>query len=75
MFQTPKIAEIVSVKNEKSELPLGEKVHTSVILKSDKFVKGTLTARLYDNYERLVDEKIREVSFMGEKELSITFKL
>ena len=58
-----KLLRIVSVKNEKSELSAGEKVHTSVMLKADKPVKGTLTARLYDNYERLVDENIGSIFF------------
>ena len=71
MFHTPKIAQIVSVNNEKSEMLLGEKVHTSVRLKADILVKGTLTARLYDNYERLVDEKIQNISFIGEKVIGI----
>ena len=74
MFHTPKTAEIVSVKNEKSEIPVGEKVHSSVILKSDMLVNGTLTVRLYDNYERLVDEIFQEVSFSGEKELNIALE-
>ncbi len=71
LFHTPKIAEIVSVKNEKLEIPRGEKVQTSVILKAEKPVKGKLTARLYDNYERLVDVQKMEVTFQGEKEIDI----
>ena len=73
MFNTPEIARIVSVKNEKPEISIGEKVHTSVTLKSDNLVKGILTARLYDNYDRLVDEKIQSISFSGEKEFTISF--
>jgi len=71
MFHTTKVAEIVSVVSDKPEIPVGEKVHTSVRLKTDKFVKGILTSRLYDNYERLVDEQKLEVSFVGEKEFNI----
>lgn len=71
MFHTGKMAEIVSVTSEVPETPLGEKIRTSVKLKTDKFVKGTLTSRLYDNYERLVDDQKLEVSFSGEKEFTI----
>ena len=71
MFHTPKIATIVSVKSEKLEIPRGEKVYTKVILKAEKSVKGKLTARLYDNYERMVDEQKMEVTFQGEKEMDI----
>ncbi len=67
MFQTKKLAEIVSVENKKSEVPVGTKVHSTIVLKSTNLVNGKLSARLYDNYNRLVDEKIQEVSFKGEK--------
>lgn len=70
MFQTPKIAEIVSVENNELEVPVGKKVQTGLTLKTNNLVKGTLVARLYDNYGRLVDENTQEVSFQGEK----TFK-
>ncbi len=71
MFRTPKTAEIISMTSEKSEIPVGEKVYTSVRLNSDIPVKGTLTARLYDNYDRLVDENVQDISFSGEKVLNV----
>lgn len=74
LFRTPKMCEIISVNNDKSEIPVGEKVSSTVRLKSDILVKGTLAARLYDNYERLVDENIQEVSFTGEKELKVVLR-
>ncbi|MCK5366968.1 MAG: hypothetical protein KAQ62_00390, partial [Cyclobacteriaceae bacterium] len=71
-FQTDKIAEIVSVENQKSEIPVGEKVQSTILLKSTNLVNGTLTARLYDNYDRLVDEHVRDVSLQGEKSFNTT---
>lgn len=73
MFRTTKPAEITSVTNEKLEIPVGEKVHTTVKLKSETLVTGSLTAKLFDNYERLVDQQKVEVNFQGEKELSFVF--
>ncbi len=73
MFQTTKIAEIISIDNDKTEIPVGEKVQSSVLLKSDEFVEGKLTSRLFDNYDRLVDEHSQEVSFQGEKSVDVTF--
>lgn len=67
MFHTDQPAEIVSVVNNISEIPAGENVRSTIVLKSDNLVKGSLTARLYDNYDRLVDEQSQEVSFQGEK--------
>jgi hypothetical protein len=71
MFHKGKIGEIISVTSEKPEIPIGEKVHTLVKLKTGKFIKGRLTSRLYDNYERLVDEQKMDVTFTGEKEYAI----
>ena len=56
MFQTNRISEIVTVENRTPEIPVGEQVKSNVVLNSNGFVEGTLTARLYDNYGRLVDE-------------------
>jgi hypothetical protein len=67
MFRTNKAVEIISVENRELEIPIGENVRSSIVLKSDDLVKGTLTARLYDNFDRLVDEQSQEVSFQGEK--------
>lgn len=67
MFQIKKAAEIISVENHELEIPVGENVKSTIVLRSDHFVKGTLTARLYDNFDRLVDEQLQEVSFEGEK--------
>ncbi|RLD33993.1 MAG: hypothetical protein DRI73_04580, partial [Bacteroidetes bacterium] len=72
MFETPKIAEIVSVENKESENPVGEKVQSTVLLRSGELVTGILTSRLYDNYGRLVDEQSQEVSFQGEKSFAAT---
>jgi len=74
VFQTPNIAEIISVENKKSEIPVGENVQTSILLKSDELVNGALTSRLYDNYGRLVDEQVQEVSFKGEKSFETTLR-
>ncbi len=70
MFQTDKLAEIVSVENEESEIHVGEKVHSTIVLKSSSLVNGSIIVRLYDNYERLVDEQIQQVSFKGEKKIN-----
>ncbi|MFH0759732.1 MAG: hypothetical protein V2B15_20760 [Bacteroidota bacterium] len=67
MFQTNRAAEIISVENMEPEIPVGENVRSTIVLKSGHPVKGSLTARLYDNYDRLVDEQSEEVSFQGEK--------
>lgn len=72
MFRTPKMARIVSITGDKTEIPVGENVFNNVRLSSDKLVKGLLTAKLYDNFERLVDERKIEVSFQGEKDVAIT---
>ena len=73
MFQTNRVAEIVSVENTEPETPVGEKVRTTVVLNSNGMVEGSLTARLFDNYGRLVDENIQEVSIQGEKTYSLVF--
>jgi hypothetical protein len=73
MFQTNRVAEIVSVKSMEPEIPVGEKVNTTVVLNSNGLVEGSLTARLFDNYGRLVDENTREVSILGEKTYSLVF--
>ncbi len=72
MFETPKIAKIVSVEIKESEIPVGEIVQSTVLLRSSELVTGMLTSRLYDNYGRLVDEKSQEVSFQGEKSFAAT---
>ncbi len=72
MFKTDKAAEIISIENDISEIPVGEKVHSKVLLKSERLVNGILTSRLIDNYGRLVDEQSQEVSFQGEKTYSVT---
>jgi hypothetical protein len=73
-FHADQTAEIVSVENNKSEIPVGENVRSTIVLKSDNLVKGSLTARLYDNYDRLVDEQTQEVSFQGEKMYSTVLR-
>ena len=73
VFQTDKPAEIISVKNEKIQVPLGEKVCTQVVLKSKEPVTGVLNARLFDNYGRLVDQQTREVTVDGGKSLNFEF--
>jgi len=71
IFRTTKIARIVSITCDKTEIPVGEKVFDTVKLSSEKLVKGVLTAKLFDNFERLVDEQKIDVSFQGEKEVAI----
>ena len=71
MFQTNRVAEIVSVENPVPEIPVGEQVQSTILLNSNDFVQGTLTARLYDNYGRLVDENTQEVSLQGNKAYSV----
>jgi len=71
MFQTERVAEIISVENITPEIPVGEKVQSTVVLNSNANVEGTLTARLYDNYGRLVDENRQDVSFYGEKAYNV----
>ena len=70
-FQTDRPAKIVGVVCKKPEIPVGEKVKTNVLLKSENSVTGSLTARLYDNHGRLVDETIRELSLLGEKAFEV----
>ncbi|MFO7671943.1 MAG: beta-galactosidase trimerization domain-containing protein, partial [Bacteroidales bacterium] len=67
VFQTKRAAEIISVENRDPEIPVGENVRSTIVLRSDHLINGTLTARLYDNFDRLVDEQSQEVSFVGEK--------
>lgn len=64
-FETIKIAEIVTIANEKSEMPVGEKVHSTVTINSENKIKGTLTALLYDNYGRLLDKQVQEKTVQG----------
>ncbi len=71
MFSTGKIAEIVSVEKDKSELSVGEKVKTSVVVKADDLMEGMVTARLFDNYGRLVDEIAQEITIDGEEKINI----
>ncbi len=73
MFQTNRVAEIVSVENTETETPVGEKVRTRVVLNSDGMVQGSLSARLIDNFGRIVDENTLEVSIQGEKTFSLVF--
>ncbi len=70
-FETSKNAEIVSVKNSELEIHVGKNVQSEIVLKSANSVSGTLTTRIYDNYNRLVDEDIQEVSFQGEKTFNV----
>jgi hypothetical protein len=74
MFQSKRVAEIISVENPEPEIPLGEQVQSTIVLNSDDFVEGDLTARLYDNYGRLVDENTQEVSLQGKKAYSVILK-
>ncbi|MCK5702828.1 MAG: hypothetical protein KAI29_16810, partial [Cyclobacteriaceae bacterium] len=41
MFQTNKVAEIISIESDETEIPVGEKVQTTVVVKSDNLVEGT----------------------------------
>lgn len=72
MIEVPISGEIFSLENNESEISVGREVRTRVTLKSDIPVKGNLVAHLYDNYGRLVDKNITEVSFKGTKSFSTT---
>jgi len=70
-FKTNRVAEILSVENPEPEIPVGEQVLSTIVLNSNEPADGTLTARLYDNYGRLVDENTQEVSLLGNKTYNV----
>ncbi len=65
MFYTDRVAKISAVKNARLEIPMGEKVNTSVTVATEEETAATLTARLYDNYGRLIDQSTRELLIEG----------
>lgn len=73
MFSTPKVAGILSIENDKNELPAGDEVRSTIVIKTDTRQDVTVTGRLYDNYDRLVDEKVRNVAVDGEQAVDIPF--
>ncbi|GJM30554.1 MAG: hypothetical protein DHS20C17_31890 [Cyclobacteriaceae bacterium] len=70
-FETKKIAKISSVENNQPEIPFGEKVRTTVFIESDQPVDGSLMIRLYDNYGRLADEVVQEISVKGQEKIDV----
>lgn len=72
IFKTKQVAEIISIESNETEIPVGEKIQSRVLLKSESLLNGVLTARLLDNYGRLADEQLQEVSFQGEKTYSVS---
>lgn len=71
-FETDKIAKIASIESESNEMAVGEKVRAKIGISSKSKIKGMLTAHLYDNYGRLVDEQMQEVRFKGDSTFNVT---
>jgi hypothetical protein len=72
MFETAKASEIAALEILKPEIPAGENVEVTALLRSNSEFTGILWSGLYDNYRRLVDEDSMRVSFEGEKLLKFT---
>ncbi len=70
-FTTPGNAEIVSITNEKEEVPSSEQVHSNVKVFSKKPFEGRLVASLYDNYNRLVSRQQNNIQFNGNNQYDV----
>ena len=73
MFTRPKAAKIIALENNSKELPAGESVMTSVTVVAEQPTEATLTALLYDNHHRLVDQVTKKLTIQAEQ--TVDFKL
>ena len=73
MFTRPRTATITAVENNSKELPIGEPVRTSVTVVTEQPTEATLTALLYDNHHRLVDQVTKKLTIQAE--LTVDFEL
>lgn len=71
-FSTKHNASIVSITNNREEVPAGEPVQSSIMLISNSPFAGRLIAKLYDNYNRLVNKKELSIKFSGNKKYDVT---
>ncbi|MBA4168689.1 MAG: beta-galactosidase, partial [Chitinophagaceae bacterium] len=62
-FTTSHPASIVSINTREDEIPAGQPVQTVVKVQADTMFHGKLLANLYDNYNRLVQQKSMNVQF------------
>ena len=64
--------QIVSIKNISDELPAGQPVQSSVTVFAKAPFAGRLVGNLYDNYNRLVQQKEISVQFSGSSTFDVT---
>lgn len=66
-FSRAQQAKIRAVDSELDEIPAGKAIKTSVFVNAEKPFAGTLSAFLYDNYDRLVSTQSKPVNFSGDR--------
>ena len=64
---------IHSITLDSDRVQLGEKISGRIKLTADKKSKCLVKVRLFDNYGRLVDQQVREISVTGQAETSFSF--
>jgi hypothetical protein len=73
-FEREARATITSLKLNADQVKLGESVSAQVRVKTAQPRDCAIVARLYDNYNRLIDEQRIPVTAVGESEHAITLK-
>lgn len=71
-FNTVANAAIVSITNGQLEVSAGDTIRSTVLLSARVPFKGVLTARLYDNYNRLVDQKNSNIEFNDRRSFEVS---
>lgn len=71
-FESEHNVNIVKINNQKDLLAVGDQVEATITLNSEKKVKGTLVATLFDNYGRSVGSQKQEVSLDKKGSYSIS---
>lgn len=74
VFERQAKATITSLKLNADQVKLGESVSAQVRVKTDQVRECTIVARLYDNYDRLIDEQRTAVTAAGESDHALTLK-
>jgi hypothetical protein len=72
IFEVPPQTTISQLIPDSDRVKLGGKITARLILKAAQPVDCTVTARLFDNYDRLIDIRNFDAKFQGEMEHPIT---
>jgi len=73
-FDVPAKVVLHAVELEVDRVRLGQEISVRIELSSTEKIKCTMEARLFDNYDRLLDEYVQDVSLQGTKAQGATVR-